>query len=67
MSIPDCHLGPHDVLRRPRDRRDPRADRSLVHKDVRFLARFFHRARFREIETFGSYDVFLLARGAPSR
>lgn len=64
VSIPDCHHGPSDILRRPYDRDDPRHDRSVVHKEMRFLTRFFHRARFRHVECFGSYDAFLLARRA---
>ena len=34
----------------------------LPHKEMRFLARYFHRARFRHVDTFGTYDAFILAR-----
>lgn len=61
FSIPDCHFESYDILRRPLRRDDPRADRSLVAKDVRFLARWCHRAGFERVETFGSYDAFVLA------
>lgn len=62
VSIPDCHHGASDILRRPLDRADPRQDRSVVHKEMRFLARYFHRARFHHVNCFGSYDAFILAR-----
>lgn len=62
-SLPNCHFGPGEVLRRPLRRDDPRHDRSLVFKDARFLARALFRAGFRSVETFGTLDVLLLARG----
>lgn len=61
-SIPNCHFGTGDVLRRPLRRDDPRHDRSLVQKDLRYLARELYRSGFRSVETFGTYDAFLLAR-----
>ncbi|MHC4934630.1 MAG: class I SAM-dependent methyltransferase [Planctomycetota bacterium] len=61
FSIPDCHFGADDLLRRPYDRRDPRADRGLVSKDIRYLVRWCHRAGFERVETFGTYDAFVLA------
>jgi len=61
VSIPNCHLSPWGVLRQPLDPRDPRRDRSLVHKDLRYLTRFFYRAGFRKVESFGSYDALLVA------
>ncbi len=51
-----------DILRRPLSRKHSRQDRSLVYKDMRYLARFFFRAGFNPIEIFGTYDVFLLAK-----
>lgn len=62
ISIPNCHFGSHDILRRPLARSDRRHDRSPVLKDLRFLARHFYRAGFSHIETFGTYDLFLLVR-----
>lgn len=62
VSIPNCHFGAHDILRRPLRRDDPRHDRSLVWKDLRFLARWCYRSGFGHVETFGTYDAFLLAR-----
>ena len=61
ISIPNCHFGASDVLRRPLDRRDPRHDRSLVHKDLRYLTRELYRQGFSRVESFGTYDAFLLA------
>ena len=61
-SIPNCHFGPADLLRRPLRRDDPRHDRSLVHKDLRYLTRELYRSGFRTVEAFGTYDAFLLAR-----
>ncbi|MEM7517513.1 MAG: class I SAM-dependent methyltransferase [Planctomycetota bacterium] len=61
-SIPNCHFGPNDILRRPLQRKDPRHDRSLVFKDARFLARSLYRAGFKTVETFGTLDVMILAR-----
>jgi len=61
ISIPNCHFGAHDIERRPLRRDDPRHDRSLVWKDLRFLARWCYRSGFQHVETFGSYDAFLLA------
>lgn len=61
-SIPNCHFGSSDILRRPLRRDDPRHDRSLVFKDARFLTRALYRAGFQQVETFGTLDVFLLAR-----
>ena len=72
-SIPNCHFGPGDILRRPLRRDDPRHDRSLVHKDLRYLTRELYRSGFGTVESFGTYDAFLLARrgrglhNAPSR
>ena len=62
VSIPNCHFGVDGILRRPLRRDDPRHDRSLVFKDARALARRLYRAGFRTVETFGTLDVFLLAR-----
>lgn len=62
ISIPNCHFGSFEILRRPLDRSDPRHDRSPVFKEIRFLARRFYRAGFRDIETFGTYDLFVLVR-----
>ncbi len=61
-SIPNCHFGARDILRRPLLRDDPRHDRSLVHKDLRYLTRELYRSGFRTVESFGTYDAFLLAR-----
>ena len=61
-SIPNCHFGPEDILRRPLRRDDPRHDRSLVHKDLRYLTRELYRSGFETVESFGTYDAFLLAR-----
>ncbi len=61
FSIPNCHFGSHDILRRPWRRDDPRHDRSLVAKDLRYLTRWCHRAGFQRVENFGSYDSFILA------
>lgn len=61
-SIPNCHFGQGDILRRPLRRDDPRHDRSLVYKDARFLARALYRNGFQTVETFGTLDLFLLAR-----
>ena len=61
FSIPNCHFGSRDILRRPWRRDDPRHDRSLVAKDLRFLTRWCHRAGFQRVENFGSYDAFVLA------
>ena len=61
-SIPNCHFGSGDILRRPLRRDDPRHDRSLVLKDARYVARALYRAGFKTVETFGTLDVFLLAR-----
>ena len=60
FSIPNCHFESYDILRRPLRRDDPRADRSLVSKDVRLLSRWFYRAGFQRVETFGSYDAYVL-------
>lgn len=54
VSIPNCHFGRSDVLRRPLDRRSRRHDRSPVHKDLRFLTRTFYRHGFRRFESFGT-------------
>lgn len=62
LSLPNCHFGNGDILRRPLDRNHPRHDRSLVYKDARMLARWLYRAGFDAIETFGTYDVFLLGK-----
>jgi len=62
VSIPNCHFGSSDILRRPLDRSEKRHDRSLVHKDLRFLSRHFYRHGFTRIESFGTYDAFLLIR-----
>jgi SAM-dependent methyltransferase len=62
VSIPNCHFGAHDILRRPLRRDDPRHDRSLVHKDLRYLTRELYRSGFQTVESFGTYDSFLLAR-----
>lgn len=62
ISIPNCHFGAHDILRRPLDRRSKRHDRSLVHKDLRHLTRTFYRHGFSRIESFGTYDAFLLVQ-----
>jgi SAM-dependent methyltransferase len=62
ISIPNCHFGTHDILRRPLDRRSTRHDRGLVHKDLRYLARFFYRHGYTKIEAFGTYDAFLLVQ-----
>ena len=60
VSIPNCHFGERDILRRPLRRNDPRQDRSLVSKDLRFLTRWCYRSGFAHVETFGTYDSFLL-------
>jgi hypothetical protein len=62
ISIPNSHFLGTDVARRPISRKDPRHDRSLIMKDLRYLTRYFYRANFTSIECFGSYDAFLLAR-----
>jgi hypothetical protein len=62
ISIPNNHFLHGDLARRPLSRRDPRHDRSLVIKDLRYLTRYFYRANFKLTECFGSYDAFLLAR-----
>ena len=62
LSIPNCHFGANDILRRPLDRDSERHDRSLIHKDLRYLTRFFYRHGFGRIESFGTYDAFLLIR-----
>lgn len=68
VSIPNCHFGGDEILRRPLDRSHRRHDRGPAFKDLRFLTRFFYRAGYSEVETFGTYDLFLLARGGvPSR
>ena len=61
FSIPNCHFESYDIVRRPLRRDDPRADRSLLSKDVRLLTRWFYRAGFQRVETFGSYDAYVLA------
>ena len=61
ISIPNCHRGVDDILRRPHDRRDRRHDRSLVFKDARYFSRHLYRSGRRRIEVFGTYDVFVLA------
>ena len=61
-SVPNCHFGEEDILRRPRRRDHPRHDRSLVHKDLRFLTRWFYRSGFQQVESFGTYDAFVLGR-----
>ncbi|MCP5020804.1 MAG: class I SAM-dependent methyltransferase [bacterium] len=62
ISVPNCHFGANDILRRPLDRRSKRHDRGLVHKDLRYLARTFYRHGFGRIEAFGTYDAFLLVQ-----
>ncbi|MEM7165754.1 MAG: hypothetical protein AAF581_09835 [Planctomycetota bacterium] len=62
VSIPNCHFGAGDIRRRPLRRDHPRHDRSLVWKDLRYLARWCYRSGFQHVETFGTYDAFLLAR-----
>ncbi|MDF1839390.1 MAG: class I SAM-dependent methyltransferase [Planctomycetota bacterium] len=62
ISVPNCHFGARDILRRPLDRRSKRHDRSLIHKDLRYLTRFFFRNGFSRIESFGTYDAFLLVQ-----
>lgn len=62
ISVPNCHFGADDILRRPLSRRSMRHDRGLVHKDLRYLARTFYRHGFSKIEAFGTYDAFLLVQ-----
>lgn len=62
LSIPNCHFGSRDILRRPHDRSDRRHDRSPVWKDLRYLTRWCYRAGFDRVETYGTYDAFVLAR-----
>ncbi|MEM7262751.1 MAG: class I SAM-dependent methyltransferase [Planctomycetota bacterium] len=62
ISIPNCHFGPTDILRRPLDRNDPRHDRGAALKDARYLTRHFHRAGYSKVTSFGTYDHFLLVR-----
>ena len=62
LSIPNSHFGAYELLRRPALRSDPRHDRSLVNKDLRYLSRFLYRAGFRHVECYGTYDAFLIAR-----
>lgn len=64
VSIPNCHFGANEILRRPLDRKDPRHDRSVALKDLRYLSRFFYRAGHPYLETFGTYDHFLFVAGA---
>lgn len=63
VSIPNCHFGANEILRRPLDRKDPRHDRSVALKDLRYLSRFFYRAGQPYLETFGTYDHFLFVAG----
>ncbi len=58
FSLPNCHRGSREILRRPR-RRHPRHNRSLVFKDIRYLARRLHRQGYR-VETFGTYDLYVV-------
>jgi len=60
ISVPNCHFGARDILRRPLDRSSKRHDRGLVQKDLRYLTRFFYRQGYSTIESFGTYDSFLL-------
>jgi SAM-dependent methyltransferase len=62
ISIPNCHFGSSDILRRPLDLHSKRHDRSLIHKDLRYLTRFFYRHGYSRIESFGTYDAFLLVQ-----
>lgn len=62
ISLPNCHFAPSDILRRPYDRRALSHDRGPMLKTLRFLARHFYRTGFRSVETFGTYDIFLLVR-----
>ncbi|MCA8960035.1 MAG: hypothetical protein KDC38_05960 [Planctomycetes bacterium] len=62
ITIPNCHFGVRDILRRPVDRNDARHDRAAALKDIRFLTRYFHRAGYGRISTFGTYDLCLLVR-----
>ncbi|MDF1660169.1 MAG: hypothetical protein P1V97_00255 [Planctomycetota bacterium] len=62
VSLPNNHFLSGDLARRPLSRKDPRHDRSLIMKDLRYLTRYFYRTPFKSIECFGSYDSFLLAR-----
>ena len=62
ISIPNCHFGTRDILRRPIDRSDPRHDRSRALKDLRYLTRYFYRAGYQNVTTFGTYDWMLLVR-----
>lgn len=62
VSLPNNHFLSGDLARRPLSRKDPRHDRSLLLKDLRYLTRYFYRTPFKSIECFGSYDSFLLAQ-----
>ncbi len=62
ITVPNCHFGADDIRRRPLDRNHARHDRRKALKDVQYLTRYFHRAGYRNISTFGTYDLFLLVR-----
>ncbi|MEE9391291.1 MAG: class I SAM-dependent methyltransferase [Planctomycetota bacterium] len=61
LSIPNCHYGTEDLLRRPLDRKDRRHDRALVMKDIRYITRYFFRAGFETVESYGTYDAIIFA------